>query len=441
MDIKAILDEVDDYSSFFNLDEINKRAFELAKKYDFEIKEVGRSLNSNPIYLIKAGNGPKKAFLFGFPHPNEPIGSLTVDWLIDYFGKNPNKLAESGFTWYFIYTVDPDGTKLNEGWFKGDLTIKKYFLNYYRPFGEKQVEWTFPVKYKDFEWNNPMPETKVLMSLINEIKPDLMYPLHNSGFGGAYFFSNKKFEEEYYQKIMVATKNLGIPLHLGEPELDFMDEIVKPFYFMFGLKEYYDYRVKLGKDPKILRNGDNSASYLSKVKPSAISIVGEIPYFFDEKITDDSFSKKSRREIWLEVISEDNDRLKFYSEIIPQLISKIDESDIDYNILKGMEREFQEGNKKFKDYVLSSSDFDRKATNAEVFDCIIGSFFESGLAFGQLRRAAIKAKLNEADLNRIDQKIEECDEYIKENSKWKVFPIKKLIQLQLFFLFETLKKV
>ena len=197
MKIEA-LNNVPNYDSFLTLDELDKRAFELSNKYGFEIKEVGTSENNHRMYLIRAGKGSKNAFVWGFPHPNEPIGSLTIDWLINYFGENPDTLRETGYTWYFMYTADPDGTRLNEHWFKGKLTLDRYFTNFYRPPANRMIDWTFPIKYKDFEWKEPLNETRVLIDIIKEIKPDLMYPIHNSGFGGAYFFSTREFDEHYY---------------------------------------------------------------------------------------------------------------------------------------------------------------------------------------------------------------------------------------------------
>jgi hypothetical protein len=51
--------------------------------------------------------------------------------------------------------------------------------------GHEQVEWTFPVDYKTLHFHSPLPETEVLMKLIEEKKPDFMYSLHNSGLEGS----------------------------------------------------------------------------------------------------------------------------------------------------------------------------------------------------------------------------------------------------------------
>ena len=71
-----------------------------------------------------------------------------------------------------------------KGGFKGPYTPLNYALNFYRPAGFQQVEWTFPIKYKTLDNNDPIPETKALMKIIEEEKPIFIYSLHNAGFGG-----------------------------------------------------------------------------------------------------------------------------------------------------------------------------------------------------------------------------------------------------------------
>ena len=442
METLDILEKVGDYDSFCTLEELDKRAFEQSKKYDFQLKEIGKSELGHPIYMISAGDGGRNALVWGFPHPNEPIGSMSIDFLIDYFGKDKEALRNSGYKWHFIYTADPDGTRLNEGWFKGELDIKKYFLNFFRPPAVRMIDWTFPVKYKDFEWNEPMQETKVLMKIIDEIKPDLMYPLHNSGFGGAYFFSTKAFKEDYYDNITKLCGRLGIPLHMGEPEEDFMKEIKKPFYFHFGFKEYYEAQVKKGANPlETLKHGDNSAHYLLKVNPSAVVIVGEVPYFFDETVFDTALSGITRREAWKGHIQRLHSLFDFYKKVIPQVLEKLDDKDPFSYLLKAEHRRALRG-VDLLEKLISSPEFDRQASNSEVFDCnVTGYFYIIGLGYAQLRRAAIRAGVSESLIKEIDEKMNKSIDDIEAASDWKLFPIKKMVQLQLAVLFETMKQL
>ncbi len=440
MNTSDILISGRDYDSFLTLQELDKRAFQLSRRYGFEIKEVGRSENNHPIYLIKAGNGSRNAFVWGFPHPNEPIGSLTIDWLVDYFGKNPTALRATDYTWHFMYTADPDGTKLNENWFKGELTLDRYFTNFYRPPANRMIDWTFPINYKDFEWNSPLQETKVLMKIIDEVKPDLMYPIHNSGFGGAYFFSTREFNKGYYDSLKKLTEELGIPLHMGEPEEEFMREIVKPFYFDFGFADYYEQMKKIGKNPiEALKHGDNSTFYLLSRNPQAVVIKGEVPYFFSEKTSDNSISRKTRREVWLSYLENTKQNLEIVQPTIGKILDVLHEPNSWFYLMKEKKRQWDSRTDSMKNYVISSPDFDRKATEAEVFDEVIGSYFyNGGLLFGQVRRAAIESGLDSSETKLLEDRINECSRMISSKTSWKILPIKKLVQLQLGVLFETI---
>ena len=67
----------------------------------------------------------------------------------------------------------------------------------YRPPSHQQIEWTFPIQYKSLEFDDPLPETRALMDLIAEVRPDFIYSLHNSGFGGVYFYVSEDAESLY----------------------------------------------------------------------------------------------------------------------------------------------------------------------------------------------------------------------------------------------------
>lgn len=439
-DIKKILGSVKNYKYFLTLDELNARAFEISKKYGFKTEKIGESEEGRVVYIISCGNGKKNVLVYGFPHPNEPIGSLTIDFLIDYFGKNPLELEKTGFRWNFIYTIDPDGTKLNERWFK-DISLKNYFYNFYYPSEERMIDWTFPIKYKEYEWNYPLKETKILMKIINQLMPDLMCPLHNSSLGGAYFYLTKKFDKKYYRKIIHRTHKLKIPLDLGEPEEPFLKKIIKPFYYDISLRDYYEYKLKLGLDPKkTIPGGDSSTGYLLNLNPHAVVITGEIPYFYNKEISNDRMSKKTRREIWLKKIQEEKENNKFMEEFISEILLKLKEPNDFYYVIKEYKEDADDERIELINHVKNSKEFERKASFSEVFDCEIGNKFFICRKLGQLHRAAILSKLGNFKIKEIENKL---DYHLKilNKSKIKIFPIKKLVQLQVLLLFETLNEL
>jgi len=197
MDFESLIDEIPNYQRFFKVDELDQRTDELAKKYPktVEVRIGGYSRQGHPIKVIKIGHGSRNALLFGCPHPNEPIGAMMLDFLAEKLASDERFRSQFDYTWYLIKVIDPDGTKLNEGWFSNPESIRTYAEHFYRPPGYLQVEWTFPVDYKTLHFHNPLPETKVLMNIIDETKPAFMYSLHNAGFGGVYYYISEEVRD------------------------------------------------------------------------------------------------------------------------------------------------------------------------------------------------------------------------------------------------------
>ena len=189
MYLKEILDQIPEYKEFMTVAELDASSRKLARDFeDVVLKEIGKSREGRIIYCLKIGEGEKNALFYAFPHPNEPIGSISLEFLSCFLAKNPEFTKETGYTWYLIKAIDIDGAILNEGWFKGNFNPLKYAKNFYRPAPFEQVDWTFPVKYKKLQFNSPLPETRALMELMNNIKPTFTYSFHNSSFGGVYFY-------------------------------------------------------------------------------------------------------------------------------------------------------------------------------------------------------------------------------------------------------------
>ena len=85
MNISRILENIPDYSEFMTVEELDNSSRKLAEAFEgVELIDIGKSGSGRPILCLKIGNGEKNALLFAFPHPNEPIGSLTVEFLAQY---------------------------------------------------------------------------------------------------------------------------------------------------------------------------------------------------------------------------------------------------------------------------------------------------------------------------------------------------------------------
>jgi len=156
--VTPVLADVPDYQAFLAVDELKASTYELAAQHPdvVTVLPVGKSRQGDPIEALKVGNGPKTALLFAMPHPNEPIGSMTLEYLAGRLAADGELRESLGYTWYLIKCIDPDGMRLNEGWFKGPFSLENYARDYYRPPMNQQVDWTFPVDYKTVRFDQPL---------------------------------------------------------------------------------------------------------------------------------------------------------------------------------------------------------------------------------------------------------------------------------------------
>lgn len=431
---ESIIEEVPNYKSFYTVDELKSSSEKLAHKYPDKVKifEIGKSRKGEKIEAIKIGEGKESALLFGFPHPDEPIGSMTLEYLAQRLAEE-SSLDKLGFTWYIVKCIDPDGARLNEGWFKGPFTPKHFALNYYRPPGYQQVEWNFPIKYKTLCWDKPIPETKALMKIIKNVKPSFMYSLHNSGFGGVYFYVSDPCKP-LYRKLHNVVKKENLPLHLGEPETPFMKERAKAIFNLPPASETYDFLKKhTKKDPaKIINHGTSSDDYARRVAKT-FTLVCEMPYYFDERITDTSKSDVARKDAILYGLKLAEERFNF----IKQKYSQVKSSVKNYPEKRPFVDEIEDYLERFPDFVASRKHWaktDRKlnrmATIAERFDSHVVSRFYGLLSFGMLYRCAKDTK-NEKIEKEVLKKIKEWNEELEKQLKYKVIPIQSLVRVQL----------
>ncbi len=298
MNIPSILSRIPDSKAFYTVDEMAARGRELAERFPGAVTRfsAGRSRQGDDLWCLKLGDGAKNALCFACPHPNEPIGAMTLLALAEILAGDPGLLRETGMTWYLIPSIDPDGTRLNEGWFKGPFSLERYIRGFYRPAGSRQVEWTFPFRYNGMWFDRPIPETRALMDLVGRLRPQLVYSLHNSAFGGAYWYVTNG-DPSLCEKLEGAALRQGVPLHLGEPESPYITKHSKAVHSMMSLRQYYEYRARLGLavPEGELSSGTCSADYVATICESLV-LMAELPYFLVRGIDDEAPSGISRRD-------------------------------------------------------------------------------------------------------------------------------------------------
>jgi Zinc carboxypeptidase len=255
---------------------------------------VGASAEGRPIELLSIGSGRRPALLVGVPHPNEPIGTLTLEFLCRLFCEDAALRERLDVTLHVIKVADPDGIALNEGWFKGVFSPLRYALNYYRPPHREQVEWSFPVSYKTLRFDTPSPETAVVMRIMERVRPRFFYSLHNAGFCGVYFYVSHE-RPALFDAFHRLVADQGLPLHLGEPEVPYLRALAPAVYALFGIDATYDYMASaLGEDPAPLIEAGTSADDWLRGVSDAFSLVCELPYYIAPALADTTGAGCSR---------------------------------------------------------------------------------------------------------------------------------------------------
>lgn len=443
MNFEDLIETVPDYKRFYTVDELNERSLELAKKYPDKVKvyQAGSSRKGDPIYVLEIGKGSKNALLFGCPHPNEPIGAMMLDYLSEQLATNEELLNSLDYTWHIIKVIDTDGTRLNEGWFNDSSSIRKYAGNFYRPPGHEQVEWTFPIDYKTLHFHSPLPETEILMKLMEEKKPEFMYSLHNAGFGGVYYYISED-SPELYERFSKLPGKFSLPLSLGEPEAPFLEELAPAIFKLFGMQQEYDYLEKNlgeGKDPaEVIRAGTSSDDYASSVS-STYALVCEMPYYYDPRIDNQSEAGITRKEALKLSNDMSMEQYEFVSALLTEINTEItDKESPFYTAIKNYVDTTPDHLNAVKNWIEGDESLNRQAKVSEEFDNVIVRQFYGSLMLGMLNRL-IKENLEKKPENEIlknamakaEKEFDERIKYLEDNLNYKTIPIKSLVCVQL----------
>jgi len=438
--ILDILNDVPDYQVFLTVDELKASARQLAQEFPgvVEVLPAGQSRQGDPIEALKIGDGPKTALLFAMPHPNEPIGSMMLEYLSRRLAEDGALRESLGYTWYLIKCIDPDGTRLNEGWFKGPFSITNYARHFYRPPGFQQVEWTFPVDYKTLHFHDPLPETQALMTLIQQRTPDFIYSLHNSGFGGVYFYISEE-APPLYEPFKKLVHSQDLPLHLGEPEMPYAVTYADAVFQVPPVSQSYDFlQEQTGTDPaEVIKGGTSSFDY-ARTFGDPFSLVCEMPYFYNPSINDTSPSDTVRRDAILEGIAIAKEDVSFLKAQYDSIKDELTGSwPFRYSIEHLLET-FEQHLAAQENWARTDPSTAETATVAEKFDSLtIGKFYRL-LSLGMFVRmldAQIAATGASPALSAARQAatsaFDERSAALEAELAYEVIPIKKLVSVQL----------
>jgi len=398
--------------------------------------DVGRSTDGEEIRMLRIGQGDEQLFFFACPHPNEPIGAMTLEALSQRLVAD-DELRGKRYTWNLIKCIDPDSTRLNEGWFKGPFTVSHYAREFYRPTSFDQAEWTFPIVYKKYGFFQPIPETQALMTAITGLRPTFVYSLHNAGIGGGYYYLHPHRPEidDALRALMI---DRGIPLSLGEPEMPWGVELSPAVYRSTSLTEHYDFLEEFGQgDPgDKMQGGEGSFGFARGVSDPA-HLVCELPYFYDERIGDTSPTEMSRKDAILKGIERVREMTGFTTGIYQHIGAQLRVSSRFRTASEHLTKLIVDGMQSKRSWAEASPELDVPATVAQRFDNLVVGRFYNLLIVGMLRRAL--ALENEqaptpevaVALAEVEERFADWAAQLEEEIDYRVIPIKTLVEIQL----------
>ncbi len=344
--------------------------------------------------------------------------------------------------------ADPDGARLNEGWFKGTNSVTKYARHYYRSPSYQQVEWTFPVAYKGYAFTTPTPEAKALMAIIDREPIDFSFGLHNSGFGGVYHYWSQDIPS-LYPVLYSEIARLGLPLHLGEPEVPWGTKFDdKAMYRMIYFTDDYDYQERYSPVPpkQLLKSGASSDDYVRE-RRKAITVNCELPYFYDPRIEDTHATDVTRSKAVLEGVAVERLRLadlrQRFTRVRPLLTARSPFVDAIEETLRTGDASLAAEEK----IARTSADYGRRATVAERWDAVSVRTFYSLLMFGEFvrlleaERSKVGAHLPAVLQRELDDSLHVFATRAAQMERelhYSVVPIKKLATVQLLTAFYTM---
>jgi hypothetical protein len=428
--LPAALGRVPDYREFFTLDELRERTRKLAEEFPgvARVETVGASAEGRPIELLTVGHGRRPVLLVGVPHPNEPIGTLTIDFLGRLLCEDDELRTRLDVTVFAVPVADPDGLVLNEGWFQGTFSPLRYALEFYRPPHREQVEWSFPVDYKTLQFTTPAPETATVMRVMERVRPRVFYSLHNAGFCGVYFYVSQD-RPALFARLHALVAAQGLPLHRGEPEVPYLKTLAPAVYELFSIEDTYEYLARtLGEDPAaIIEAGTCADDWLKRVCDDPFSLVCELPYYTAPALEDTSAAGTSRREAvlagtarGLELHAESASFFETIAGRVPD--HRLTRSVRDY-LAKAPKRLAAERAN------AQAPEYDRTATRAEVMDATVCSVFYHTLYLGEVHRLA--TLVGDSSLaGTIHARLVTLTAEVESESGLRVLPLRSLVSVQ-----------
>ncbi len=308
-------------SGLLSLDELFGRLHHLARAYPEQVRllRYGRSRQGEELLALQLGGGPRRILAYAFPQPDEPLGGAVILHLVHLLLEDPGLCEQA--SWTLLPCVDPDGARRNAGWFARPLDLRSYAQQHFRPPEGEQVEWSFPSADPAWSWHCSLPETSALQAVLDRVRPQTLFPLHNALIGGAYAFLGPGWQD-LAASIPALWQARGLPTHHGQPELPFTARLATGVY---RLPELAEIRAALSSqgvaDPAgLLQCG--APAYLYARRGGDVSVlVPELPLFVVPGIANLGPADVTRRQLLRTMLAKDRAAFSQWADYYQQAVS------------------------------------------------------------------------------------------------------------------------
>ncbi len=436
---ERVLTSLPDWTRIYTVSEQAERTKAAREKYpgSLRVEEIGRSRAGRPLEVLTVGSGRMTVLLLGFPHPDEGVGALMADHVLNAALARPELLRAFDARLVVVKCWDIDGAALNEGWFAGESSFEAQAKTHFRPPPAMQMEWTFPVEYKAHKWDAVPPETEAVRRLIDRERPHFMLGLHNAAFNDPYFYLSREAPEAY-KALTRAVEGERMAMSERSPDVPFEVAFAPGIFKMYGLREYYDYAEKYTPERLVhLKRGACSDEYLAATVPHSFSFNAEVPRAIDRRIRDKTATDRELRQVMMARTFQQRAEMKRLDDEMSPIIERLgtDGSLIKESVRQHIGEARARASESTND-IATDPQYARPATVADVFEHEVVGPFEDMMVLGEGWRAAGEyakggdAVAKKAELA-ISARITGLAAVIKAKSKFEPVPLKRSAAVQL----------
>lgn len=246
-------------------------------------ERLGTSRGGRPIDLISIGRGSRSILLVGAPHPNEPIGLLTVLRLMERLSSDRVLRQDGGYSFHFIPAIDVDGVALNEGWIDAPLAPETYLRHFFRPAFAQQPEYSFPLAMPGYRFDAATPENICWQVALEHTRPLLQCSLHGSDNGGVFFFISER-HQMIADRLTRMPGKYGLAINaVGEAGLG-SESYAPGVLSEFDVKAMVAKAVAHGKDMAAMWGAGQSSSQFAREEYGTFSLICEVALWNDRRL-------------------------------------------------------------------------------------------------------------------------------------------------------------